>query len=1250
MFGQIATYTGSGGISTTVTGYPNETVTSLMDIGFGSNTACGSGGLSGKTVATTWSTYNTSGPHYYIKITPNPGYQLDVTGFNAGMRVSNTGPTKVRYAYSLDNGVTWTDDGVDHPLSNPGCGSSIASSWGGGPLPTGITSTTNGIIVALFPFAPGGATGTFQANYINILGSVNPSCTPPVITVSPSVASVCAGSNVALTTTGAGAAGTYTWLPAATLSASTGTTVTATPASTTTYTVTGYSSTTCSASTTVTVTVNNPPAVAAITGSNSVCAGGATISLFNAVTGGSWSVTNTALATITSSGVVTGIAPGTDTARYAVTNTCGTTTVIYPFTIDPLPVAGTITGPSAVCVGAIVTMSNSTAAPTGSWSVSNPTLATITSSGIVTGISAGSDTAVYTVTSVCGTASAIRPFTVNPLPLPGSIIGPGSVCAGSSISLANITAIPAGSWSITNPLLATITSAGVVTGISAGTDTARYTVANTCGTAFVDYPFTINPLPTGGAITGPDSVCVGASVSLSNTTATPGGTWSSANTAVATVSGSAAWGVSAASTIISYSVTTGCGTTGAAHTLIVKALPNAGTISGPDSVCSGTFISLTPSVSGGLWSTASASIASASSAGIVTGISASLATTTISYTVSTFSCGSATATHPVTVKPQPFAGVASGVRICQLNSAALGTTVSGGSWTTSAPGIATITTGNTVYGISAGTAIFTYSVTNSCGTATDTATVTVSPLPALITGAAILCVGLSASLADATPGGFWTSSAPAIATVSGSGVTTGLTPGSATISYTLPATGCYTTVSMVVQLSVPASVTVTAGANNVCAGTTVDYLAIPVNGGPSPILVWSVNNVIIAGGATYSYIPEDGDLVRCWMLSSLGCAVPDTASASLTMTVNHIAMPAVSLSLPGGDTTCLGILTSLMPAATDGGLSPFYRWFVNGSFIATGPVFNYVPDNGDVVTVRMTSNAPCRSYDTASATLILTVSPYLTPAVSITTDPGVISCESYPVIFAATPTNGGTMPTYSWTVNGLAAGTGAYLTYPPANGDVVQVILNSNFPCVTTPAATAATAMTVLPVVQPVGTITAVPGYIIAPGTYDTFTVTIVSGGGSAPLYQWFRNAVPVPGATNTVYITNDLHNGDSVSCQVTNTDQCSGISVFDNIHIIVSNNVSVGHINTTIDGVAIMPNPAKEQFCISGLMNTNTATITIADMTGRAVFSDILQVTNATSAPVKISDLPAGIYLVTVASGQQHTTLRLEITGSGRL
>lgn len=204
-----------------------------------------------------------------------------------------------------------------------------------------------------------------------------------------------------------------------------------------------------------------------------------------------------------------------------------------------------------------------------------------------------------------------------------TITGPDSVCVGSSITL---TGTPSGgTWSASNGN-ATVGSAGLVTGVSAGVDTIFY-FSGTTGPA--THIVTVNPLPapiTGG--TSGTIVCAGTIINLSD--ATPGGTWSSSNPSVATV-GSATGVVTTLSpgtTIITYTLPTGCSVTTA---ITVGAAPAP--ITGPDSVCIAAVISEADATIGGTWSSGTPSVATiGSSTGIITGVAGG--TTIITYTVS----------------------------------------------------------------------------------------------------------------------------------------------------------------------------------------------------------------------------------------------------------------------------------------------------------------------------------------------------------------------------------------------------------------------------------------------------------------------------------------------------------------------------------------------------------------------------------------------------------------------------------------
>ena len=99
----------------------------------------------------------------------------------------------------------------------------------------------------------------------------------------------------------------------------------------------------------------------------------------------------------------------------------------------------------------------------------------------------------------------------------------------------------------------------------------------------------------------------------------------------------------------------------------------------------------------------------------------------------------------------------------------------------------------------------------------------------------------------------------------------------------LPATS---TTDVTVNPIVPVSVTVVASANPVFKNTPVTYTATPTNGGSTPAYQWQVNGVNVGtNSATYTYIPNDQDTVKCILTSSLTCVSNNPANASVIATV-----------------------------------------------------------------------------------------------------------------------------------------------------------------------------------------------------------------------------------------------------------------------------------------------------------------------------------------------------------------------------
>jgi hypothetical protein len=279
--------------------------------------------------------------------------------------------------------------------------------------------------------------------------------------------------------------------------------------------------------------------------------------------GGTWSISNTNVSL--SNDTITAFTAGADTVIYMVNNFCGSDTATHTVFVIPPPNAGTITGPDSVCAGATITMSETVSGTT--WSMLN-TLASVNIAGIVSGIAAGIDTVVFTYSNYCGLAYQMKQVVIKGLPVPGSILGSDSICVGITSTLFETSIY--GFWSALNPK-ATVNpfiDGGLVTGVSAGTDTILYTVTNSCGSASDSLKLSVIAPLAPPVISGSSYVCVGGKLDTLVCSPT-GGTWTSSNNLIATVIGDTAIGVNPGAAIISYTITNYCGSATSTDSILV---------------------------------------------------------------------------------------------------------------------------------------------------------------------------------------------------------------------------------------------------------------------------------------------------------------------------------------------------------------------------------------------------------------------------------------------------------------------------------------------------------------------------------------------------------------------------------------------------------------------------------------------------------------------------------------------------------
>ncbi len=620
---------------------------------------------------------------------------------------------------------------------------------------------------------------------------------------------------------------------------------------------------------TQTVTVNVLPST--ISGSLTVCSGQST-SLSNSVAGGTWSTSVPSTASIDASGLVTAGTAGTSMVTYTLPTGCARMNTVV---VNPLPAS--IAGTNTICAGSTSLFTSSTSG--GTWSSESDAIATVNTSGTVSGVSAGNVAITYTSTLGC---YRTRSIVVNALP--ATIGGTTAVCNGLSTTLTNATA--GGAWSSGSTAIASVNASGTVTGNAAGNTNITYTAPNGCRVAT---PFVVNALPA--SITGATNVCVNATSTLNNTSV--GGTWEAGDISIASVSGAGVvTGVAAGATAVTYTLPTGC-----IRTANINVNPLPATITGNLDVCLGTTTALSNSNPGGVWSSNAAGIASVNSTGLVTGNNTG--TASITYTLPT-SCRTSSV---VVVNPLP-ANITGASTVCVDGTTTLSNATINGTWSSSSPAIATIDPSGVVTGVVAGTAIITYELPTGCRKTTN---ITVNPLPAPITGNTSVCQGLITGLSNASSGGTWSSTNTSVATISGTGVVSGLSAGGSSVVYTLP-TGCSVSANIAVN-PLPASIT---GPNTVCVGNSIMMNTTSTGGfwgSASPIATVSFLGEVTgtaAGTATITYM------------------LPTGCIRTRSIVVNPL--PAV---IGGADAVCEGATITLTNANIGG------NWDANSSPLAS---------------------------------------------------------------------------------------------------------------------------------------------------------------------------------------------------------------------------------------------------------------------------------------------------------------------------
>ncbi|MDN3204840.1 glycine-rich domain-containing protein [Algoriphagus sediminis] len=534
-----------------------------------------------------------------------------------------------------------------------------------------------------------------------------------------------------------------------------------------------------------------------------------------------------------------------------------------------------------------------------------------------------------------------------------------------------------------------------------------------------------------GIVNGPQSICVGGTTTFTSTMM--GGVWSSADPAIATVDPSAGviTGVSPGAATIRYTIT-GCTIATSSRTVFVNAPISPGTISGDQDICIGGDTQLLSSTAFGTWSSDNTSIATVSNTGVVTGVSPGIVD--IFYTLpASGGCPAPETSISITVTAPPDAGTLSGTQeVCEGGTRTFSSTTSGGVWSSGNPSVATIdpSTG-VITGVSAGSAILTYTVSGSGGCPDDfeTRTITVTPAPdaGTLSGTDELCIGETSVFSSTSLGGTWSSSNPAVASINAStGEVTALSNGTTTISYTVTGSGSCTddvaTRTLTIN-SLPNPSFTAQPTGIVCIGEAVTYSTQAgqfnydwqISGSAG------VDYNIVSGGTmtdnslTLEWLSQGSKQVFLNYENASGCSAP--TAISNTISVSPLPNPTF-INQPSGD-YCLG---EVVTYTTQSGRSN-YNWSLSGTQgtdynITAGGIntnsisVEWLTTGSNTVTVNYENSGGCEGATPASNTININ----LRPVPTFTAEPNGAICIGQEYTFETQ--SGAGITDFEWFVSG----------------------------------------------------------------------------------------------------------------------------------------------------------------------------------------------------------------------------------------
>ena len=311
---------------------------------------------------------------------------------------------------------------------------------------------------------------------------------------------------------------------------------------------------------------------------------------------------------------------------------------------------------------------------------------------------------------------------------------------------------------------------------------------------------------------------------------------------------------------------------------------------------------------------------------------------------------------------------------------------------------------------------------------------------------------------------------------------------------------------------------------------------------------WTVNGTPITGETSDSFVSSslnNLDTVNCILTFDDNCLTNNSINSTpIILNINPSVTPVATITADQA-TICEGETITFSITGNNLGNNPIFQWQIDGLNAGNdSPTFSTnILSEGQNITCTISTDQNCATMNTIlTNTITANVLPLTTPSISISPDATEI-CPGEPVTFTATGENFGNNPTFQWQIDGLTVGSNLpeFTTNQLVNGQLVSCTLIADLACPTNN--TVESNQVAVAVSENAGPTIFVESNTneICEGEEVIFTAT-GSNFGSNPVFQWFIDGTPNANQ-GAIFSTTDLNNNQTVTCQITNSEACSGIS-----------------------------------------------------------------------------------------------------------